>query len=49
MSDEYKAGFYDAYVAEIIQDEKRFLENDGHNDYARGYYAGTDLYIKEVG
>jgi len=49
MSDEYKAGYYDAYVAEELQDDTRFMVNDGNNDYARGYYDGTDAYIKEVG
>lgn len=45
-SDEYKAGYYDAYIAEVKQDEKRFMVNDGHNDYAEGYYDGDDAAIK---
>lgn len=49
MSDEYKAGYYDAYIADVKQDEERFNANGGHNDYAQGYYDGNDRYNQEVG
>lgn len=48
-SDEYKAGYYDAYIAVVKPDEKRFMVNGGHNDYAKGIYDGDNALINEYG